>query len=147
MTQVTTRTITPPPHVTWPPKVRNALRLVHTAPPATKHLASGSAAAEMLGGHGILVHFWLEQASKQVACTAQTLRKLATAKELARGTGNPKRLRQWQPHLAERREDPLRHDDERHGGPFARGARKLGGGNVEYELIFSLVLPELLRAG
>ena len=67
--------------------------------------------------------------------------------ELARETGDPKRLRQWQPHLAERRDDPLRHGDERHGGPFARGARRRGGGNGEYALIFSLVLPELLRAG
>ena len=57
------------------------LRLVQTAAPtATKHPASGSAAAEMIRGNGTLVHFWLEQASKQVACTAQTLRKLATAR-------------------------------------------------------------------
>ena len=34
----------------------------------------------MIRGYGTLVHFWLEQASKQVACTAQTLRKLATAR-------------------------------------------------------------------
>ena len=58
------------------------LRLVPktAAPTATKHLARGSAAAEMVRGNGALVHFWLEQASKQVACTAQTLRKLAIAR-------------------------------------------------------------------
>ena len=58
------------------------LRLVPktAAPTATKHLASGSAAAEMVRGNGTLVHFWLEQANRQVACTAQTLRKLATAR-------------------------------------------------------------------
>ena len=56
------------------------LRLVHTAPTATKYPASGSAAAEMSQGNDTLVHFWLDQASKQVACTAQTLWKLATAR-------------------------------------------------------------------
>src|SRR5215207_3543674 len=58
------------------------LRLVPktAAPTATKHLASGSVAAEMIRGSGALAHFWLEQASKQVACTAQTLRKLAAAR-------------------------------------------------------------------
>ena len=56
------------------------LRLVQkTAPTATRHPASGSAAAEMIRGSGTLVHFWLEQANKQVADTAQTLRKLAAA--------------------------------------------------------------------
>jgi hypothetical protein len=58
------------------------LRLVPKtpAPTATKHLARASVAAEMVQGSGALAHFWLEQASKQVACTAQTLRKLATAR-------------------------------------------------------------------
>ena len=56
------------------------LRLVQTAPPTTQHPARGSAVAETIQGNGTLVHFWLEQASKQVACTAQTLGKLATAR-------------------------------------------------------------------
>ena len=57
------------------------LRLVpKAAPTATKHLAGGSSvAAEMIRGSGALAHLWLEQAGKQVACTAQTLRKLAAA--------------------------------------------------------------------
>ena len=57
------------------------LRLVpKTAPTATKHLASGSAAAEIARGNCTLIRFWLEQANRQVACTAQTLTKLATAR-------------------------------------------------------------------
>ena len=61
------------------------LRLVHTTPTATKHPVSGSAAAEMSRGNDTLLYFWLEQASKQVACTAQTLRKLATARSWQEG--------------------------------------------------------------
>ena len=55
------------------------LRLVQTTMPTpTKHAASGSAAAEMIRGSSTLLQFWLEQANKQAAFTAQTLRKLAT---------------------------------------------------------------------
>ena len=123
------------------------LRLVHTTPTATKHPASGSAAAEMSRGNGTLVHFWLDAGQQAGGLHCPDAEEARHRQELARGTGDPKRLRQWQPHLAERRDDPLRRDDERHGGPFARGARRRGGGNGEYALIFSLVLPELLRAG
>ena len=57
------------------------LRLVpKAAPTATRGPAGGSAAAEMIRGSGALAHFWLEQASKQVACTAHTLRKLAATR-------------------------------------------------------------------
>jgi hypothetical protein len=66
---------------------------VQTAPPTTQHPASGSEAAVTIQGDGTLAHFWLEQASKQVACTAQTLAKLATARGW-RESGNPKRFRQ-----------------------------------------------------
>jgi hypothetical protein len=56
------------------------LRLVQTAPPTTQHPASDSAAAVTIQGNGTLAHFWLDQAAKQVTCTAQTLGKLATAR-------------------------------------------------------------------
>src|SRR3954453_3659631 len=67
------------------------LRLVPktAASTATKHLAGGSAAAEMIRGSSALAHFWLEQASKQMACTAQTLRKLAAARRASSGAGLP----------------------------------------------------------
>ena len=59
---------------------RTTLRLVHTAPAATKHPATGSAAAEMCRGNNVVVQFWLEQASKHVACTTQMLAKLIAAR-------------------------------------------------------------------
>ena len=103
------------------------LRLVQTAPTATKHPASGSAAAEMIRGNDTLIHFWLEQASRQVFCTAQALRKLATAGswqesleiQCAFVSGSFTWLNEGMTRYAA--------VTQRHGGPFARGARKRSG--------------------
>jgi hypothetical protein len=84
MAQIVTANDPQPAEVARGPAARQGsgttLRLVQAAPPASKHPANGSPAAEMIRGNGILAHFWLEQAIKQVACTAQTLGKLATAR-------------------------------------------------------------------
>lgn len=61
------------------------LRLAHSAPDATKHSVIGSAAAVTSPANDTLLHFWLEQTSRQLARTVQALSGLAAARSWQEG--------------------------------------------------------------